>query len=286
MPCIGSTTIPISRRSSPHTCSTSSASWRPSTQIRLAAATFAGAVGPATEPDAVIAGADDRTTAGRRSVTGPPLQQEPARLPREVAPVLVAIAQRHGFDRPRHDVAAEPAGPILDDHARRHLDLGVGDRPLPIGEVVEDVALVGHRLHSSTGTGAARGASHRHGEHTRHHRDRPPTARRDHRHRHRRARRTRPRRVHRRRRRRRIQHQPVRRRGDRPTMAPSTTDRRPAPSPTRRAGPPPRRPAPSAGGSIGTIPMQVIGQDIAIDRPGDGAGRRRARPPSPMRRAP
>ena len=42
-PCSGSTTIPPSRSSSPHTSSSSSASWRPSTQIRLAAATRAAA---------------------------------------------------------------------------------------------------------------------------------------------------------------------------------------------------------------------------------------------------
>ena len=77
MPCIGSTTMPTSRRSSPHTCSSSSASWRPSTQIRLAAATFAGPDGPATEPDAVRAGRRAAWTAGRRNVTGRPSSRNP-----------------------------------------------------------------------------------------------------------------------------------------------------------------------------------------------------------------
>ena len=48
-----STTIPSALRSSPHTFSTSSASWVPSTRIRLALATLARA-GPASiEPDRV-----------------------------------------------------------------------------------------------------------------------------------------------------------------------------------------------------------------------------------------
>ena len=42
MPCIGSTTTPSTRRSCPHTRSTSSASCRPSTQIRAARAVRAG----------------------------------------------------------------------------------------------------------------------------------------------------------------------------------------------------------------------------------------------------
>ena len=45
------------RRSSPQTFSTSSASWMPSTRMRLARAMRAGAPGTATEPEAVRAGA-------------------------------------------------------------------------------------------------------------------------------------------------------------------------------------------------------------------------------------
>ena len=169
MPCIGSTTMPASRRSSPQTCSTSSASWRPSTQIRLAAATFAGPAGPATEPDAVVAapalGLDGRPAQRHRAA----LEQEAARLPREVALVVAAVAQRDGLERPPDDVAAPPAGPVLDDHAAGDDDLRVGPRLPGIGDLVQDVALVGrHGRHGSTGTAGHRGTSHTHGEPTHH----------------------------------------------------------------------------------------------------------------------
>ena len=196
MPCIGSTTIPISRRSSPHTCSTSSASWRPSTQIRPATATFAGAAGPATEPDAVIrrCARPRRPPGGAASPAAPRAGTRPASTRSGGGAAGGRAVSRPRSTRSRRRRRTRWPGPRRP--SRRHVDLGVGDRPLPIGELVEDVALVGHRLHSSTGTIAARGASHRHGEHTRHHHDRPPTARRHHRHRHRRPRRTGPGRVH------------------------------------------------------------------------------------------
>ena len=73
MPCSGSTTMPTSRRSSPQTCSSSSASWRPSTQILLAAATWARRPGAAaTAPEEVVVGRAAGATDGRRSVTGHP----------------------------------------------------------------------------------------------------------------------------------------------------------------------------------------------------------------------
>ena len=53
MPCRGSTTMPSTRRSSPQTFSTSSASCLPSTQMRLALATCARCPATRTEPDAV-----------------------------------------------------------------------------------------------------------------------------------------------------------------------------------------------------------------------------------------
>ena len=77
MPCIGSTTIAASRRSSPHTCSSSSASWRPSTQMRLDAATWAALDPPPTEPEAVTGGRTAGATTGRRSVTGRPSSRNP-----------------------------------------------------------------------------------------------------------------------------------------------------------------------------------------------------------------
>ena len=88
----------------------------------------------ATEPDAVErrrAGVGDRRPAQRHR---PALEQEPARLPREVALVLAAVAQRHRLDAPPHDVAAEPARPVLDDHARRRRRPRGRPRPPGVGD--------------------------------------------------------------------------------------------------------------------------------------------------------
>ena len=72
MPCIGSTTTPSTRRSCPHTRSTSSASCRPSTQIRAARAVRAACPATCTDPDADRAGAAGarrgRHERGRRAV--------------------------------------------------------------------------------------------------------------------------------------------------------------------------------------------------------------------------
>ena len=64
MPCRGSTTMPSTRRSSPQTFSTSSASCLPSTQIRLALATWARWPATRTEPDAVRPAAAAAAPAG------------------------------------------------------------------------------------------------------------------------------------------------------------------------------------------------------------------------------
>ena len=72
MPSSRSTTMPSWRRSSPHTRSTSSASWMPSTRMRLAFATFAGALGAATEPLAVREAAAGVVAGAGASVTGCP----------------------------------------------------------------------------------------------------------------------------------------------------------------------------------------------------------------------
>ena len=84
---------------------------------------------------------DAGRTAQRHRAT---LEQEPAGLPGEVALVLLAVAQRHGLDAPLHDIAAEAAGTVLDDHADGDVDLGVADGPAGVRHVVEDVAFVGH----------------------------------------------------------------------------------------------------------------------------------------------
>lgn len=79
MPSSGSTTTPSIRRSSPQIRSTRAASWMPSTQIRLALATWARTPSTAIEPEAVrrrAAGTGAR--AGRRNVTGWPSSRNAA----------------------------------------------------------------------------------------------------------------------------------------------------------------------------------------------------------------
>ena len=109
---------PSSRRSSPQTCSTSSASCRPSTQIRLARATC-GEPDPAIDPELVRRGGDGcgaRRRTRQRHRTA--LEQEPARLPREVAHDDVAVAQPDRLVVPTDDVADEAARAVLDDEPR------------------------------------------------------------------------------------------------------------------------------------------------------------------------
>jgi len=79
MPCIGSTTTPSTRRSWPHTVSTSAASWMPSTQIRLARAVRAVTFATRTDPDAEITGPVG-ARGGTTSVAGrPSTRNAPAR---------------------------------------------------------------------------------------------------------------------------------------------------------------------------------------------------------------
>ncbi len=141
MPCIGSTTIPRSRRSAPHTCSSSSASCVPSTQIRLARAVRAAGVTVAIEPDAVNSGPWWAAGAGSDQRDRRALDQEPALLPPEVAVFVGAGPQGDGLVGDLHDVAAEPRGAILDDHAELGGHLGEGGLPAGL-EVGEDVAFV------------------------------------------------------------------------------------------------------------------------------------------------
>ena len=65
------------RRSAPQTFSTSSASWRPSTKMRLALATRAGASVTAKEPDAVLARPFGAAMVGFTSTTGSPSMRKP-----------------------------------------------------------------------------------------------------------------------------------------------------------------------------------------------------------------
>ena len=105
-PCIGSTTMPSSRRSSPQTCSTSSASWLaldpdPARPRHVRAASPS----PAIDPEAVTGAVAGATSGGRR-VTGRPSMQESAGLPAEVAQMLAhdraASPPRHSSGRRRH----------------------------------------------------------------------------------------------------------------------------------------------------------------------------------------
>ena len=105
-----STTTPSTRRSSPHTFSTSSASWRPSTKIRLARATRAFVPGTATDPDAVRVGAAGPERAGGTRMTGTPSSRKPVpignvrRLPRRSSSVTVPRSRSTATISPHQSV--------------------------------------------------------------------------------------------------------------------------------------------------------------------------------------
>ena len=118
-----STTTPSTRRSSPQTFSTSSASWRPSTKIRLSRATRARPPVTATDPDAVRRGAAGAGRAtGAESTTGRPVEQE-AGAEREgaslAAPVLEGEDVEIAVDR--DDLTAPLGHDLLDHQSRRGL---------------------------------------------------------------------------------------------------------------------------------------------------------------------
>jgi hypothetical protein len=62
----------------------------------------------------------------------------------------VAIAQPDRLLVPTDNVADEAARTVLDDEPGRNLDRGVARRLTSAGQLVEDVALVGHRTSSVT----------------------------------------------------------------------------------------------------------------------------------------
>ena len=74
----------------------------------------------------------------------PALDEEAARLPGEVTDVVVAILQGDALGAPAHDLSAEVAGSVLDEHAHLDDDVGVGRTTLGRREVVEDVTGVRH----------------------------------------------------------------------------------------------------------------------------------------------
>ena len=244
----------------------SSASWRPSTQIRLAAATLAGAAGPATEPDAVTVGARrrGRPPGGAASPAGPRAGTRPAST-RSGA----GAAGGRAASPPRSSTrTTSPQNPL----ARSSTTMPDGDVDLGVARPAggRRRSRRGCRVRrpstsdSSTGTAADRGASHR--PWGAHHATSPSADRR------RRHRRPRPRRPAAlagdddapRRRRRRRRPRPSERvdRGDGATATASAGRRRATPRPPRRAptaAPAVRRPS----------------RDDAGARPGDrhrGAG--------------
>ena len=109
MPPIGSTTTPSTRRSSPQTFSTSSASWMPSTQMRLAAGDPGPAPPTAMEPEAVTR-RWVRGRPGATSVHGSPLDAERAPLVDELVPAAVAVEQRHPAGPPLHHRPGDARG--------------------------------------------------------------------------------------------------------------------------------------------------------------------------------
>ena len=138
-----STTTPSIRRSSPHTFSTSSASCRPSTKIRLARATRAFTSWTATEPLAVrvfLAGPDlDRAPQHDRLA----LEQE-ARAEREGTPLGAPVLERHRVEVAvdGDDLAAPVGDDLLEDHPDlgRYVDGAASSGRAPVG--VEDVGAV------------------------------------------------------------------------------------------------------------------------------------------------
>ena len=124
-PSSGSTTTPSTRRSSPQIRSTRAASCTPSTQIRLARATRAGAFGTATDPEAVRAARPLRGVPrpGRIRVTGRAVEQEGRGQHGKDPPLAVPVLEGH-------DVAPLPrvdCPPELDHRAAERAVGGLDD---------------------------------------------------------------------------------------------------------------------------------------------------------------
>ena len=143
-PSSSSTTTPSTRRSSPHTFSTSSASCRPSTKIRDPLATRALAPCTARDPHAVreataaaSASCARAAAVGGVRMTGRAVEQE-ARAEREALGAAAPVLEVHdvhaaGLLDPHHGAA--PAGlDVLDDQAGlgRHLAGAAPRRDLPV----------------------------------------------------------------------------------------------------------------------------------------------------------
>jgi hypothetical protein len=107
---------PSTRRSCPHTVSTSAASWIPSTQIRLARAVRAARFATFTDPDAEITG-PAAAGGGTTSVAGRPSTRNAAGRSgnNRCRPCRSSSVTSRTVDP--HHRPAEPAGRILHDRA-------------------------------------------------------------------------------------------------------------------------------------------------------------------------
>ena len=124
IPCRYSTTTPSARRSSPHTFSTSSASWRPSTRMRLARAVRARASAAAKDPDAVRRG--PAGAAGSRaatSTTSAPSIRKPGPSGNSRRRPVRSSSSTIPDATPDHRAAVAVVG-HLDDEIARGLDPG------------------------------------------------------------------------------------------------------------------------------------------------------------------
>ena len=158
MPSSISTTMPSTRRSSPQTFSSSSASWTPSTKMRRGAGAVRAVVGHRDRPRRRRGGRRRRGRARGRA--GSHTDQLVVEHERPLAGVEGAlpptpVAQHHGVAAHRHDLAHEGVPEDLEDHpaAQGHL----GDLPTVARVVVEDVVAVPHGVAFGSGHGAVRG---------------------------------------------------------------------------------------------------------------------------------
>ena len=134
-----STTTPSLRRSSPQTFSTSSASWTPSTRMRLARATCAGLPGPG---DRSARGASRRrraAAAGRHERDRLAVDGEAPGVVAERTHLAEAVAHRHGAGgeaRPRR--AATPVARSVSTNPGSAATARTGGRGRPAGRVEVD----------------------------------------------------------------------------------------------------------------------------------------------------
>ena len=143
-----STTTPSTRRSAPQTFSTSSASWRPSTKMRLGAGDPAGASATAERAGC---GARARCRCGHGRVhehDGLAVEQETA-AEREQPQLAEAVLEGDDVLLHPHHRAAEPGGGLFDDEVSRGFlgrNPGAAGVTPAGGEYVLSVAVIHHPI--------------------------------------------------------------------------------------------------------------------------------------------